>query len=176
VRGARLAAGLTQRELARRAGVAPSVISRIESGEVKRPDWSTTERIAAALGRSRAALSYTTGNMAAWLEDGFIEEIGEARVRELVGHATGEPGSLSREQKRALLEEALERFKAGTLLDHVVASGAVNDEAVDALHRIATSWPGLTERRQALAVGFVEDQLVLSELDRRGDEPQRGRA
>lgn len=51
VRSARLAAGLTQRALAERAGTAQSVIARIETG-VTSPSWDTLDRLVAATGHS----------------------------------------------------------------------------------------------------------------------------
>ncbi|MEX2672457.1 MAG: helix-turn-helix transcriptional regulator [Phycisphaeraceae bacterium] len=45
----RLAAGLTQKELAQRAGISAETLSRIESAK-HRPQAATLERIAAALG------------------------------------------------------------------------------------------------------------------------------
>jgi transcriptional regulator with XRE-family HTH domain len=47
---ARTQAGLSQRELARRAGTAQSVIARIERGQTS-PTWETLERLLAALHR-----------------------------------------------------------------------------------------------------------------------------
>src|SRR3954453_5974342 len=61
VRGARRAEGISQSELARRAGISASVISRIESGIVRGPDDRTTHRIATALGRSRTVLQFIAG-------------------------------------------------------------------------------------------------------------------
>ena|SRR5687767_14699677 len=46
---ARTATGLTQRELARRAGTAQSVVARVEGG-VTSPTWETLERLLAAAG------------------------------------------------------------------------------------------------------------------------------
>ena len=43
--------GLTQRELARRAGTAQSVVARIESGATD-PSWQTLQRLAQAAGGS----------------------------------------------------------------------------------------------------------------------------
>src|SRR4051794_33720883 len=57
IRKARLADGLSQNELARRAGVAPSIVSRIESGVIERPGVRTLEQLAQALGRSAWLLS-----------------------------------------------------------------------------------------------------------------------
>jgi len=49
LRDARLRAGLTQRELARRARTAQSVVARIELGEAS-PTWHTLTRLLAAAG------------------------------------------------------------------------------------------------------------------------------
>jgi len=42
--------GLKQVDLARLAGISESLLSRIESGHVKRPSFETVRRLAAALG------------------------------------------------------------------------------------------------------------------------------
>lgn len=49
LRVARSRAGLSQRELARRAGTAQSVVARIEGGETS-PTWTTLTRLVAAAG------------------------------------------------------------------------------------------------------------------------------
>jgi predicted transcriptional regulator len=49
VRTARLRAGLSQRELARRAATAQSVVARIEGGQTD-PGWSTLGRLLGAAG------------------------------------------------------------------------------------------------------------------------------
>lgn len=49
LRSAREAAGLTQRELARKARTAQSVVARIELGETS-PSWSTLARLLKAAG------------------------------------------------------------------------------------------------------------------------------
>ena len=51
LREARRRAGLTQRELAKRAGTAQSVVARIERG-LRDPSWQTLERLIAAAGFS----------------------------------------------------------------------------------------------------------------------------
>lgn len=45
----REAKGLKQVELARRAGISESLLSRIENGQVKRPSFETVRRLADAL-------------------------------------------------------------------------------------------------------------------------------
>ena len=49
LRQARTRAGLSQRDLARRAGTAQSVIARIERGQTS-PTWATLERLLEAAG------------------------------------------------------------------------------------------------------------------------------
>jgi len=49
LREARVAAGLSQRELARRASTAQSVVARIEAGETD-PSWKTLARLVRAAG------------------------------------------------------------------------------------------------------------------------------
>src|SRR5438105_14201892 len=52
VRGMRMAAGLTQAQLAKRIGTTQPTIARLEKGlDVRTPRWDTLQRIATALGR-----------------------------------------------------------------------------------------------------------------------------
>jgi transcriptional regulator with XRE-family HTH domain len=50
LREEREAAGMSQRALAREAGLSPQAVSRIERGETQTPRWETIRRLAAALG------------------------------------------------------------------------------------------------------------------------------
>lgn len=61
IRAARERAGLTQAELARRVGLAPNHIARLESGEKSNPRFETVARIAAELGLSLDELSIASG-------------------------------------------------------------------------------------------------------------------
>jgi len=54
LRQARTRAGLSQRQLAKRAGTAQSVVARIERGQTS-PRWETLERLLAATGSDLAA-------------------------------------------------------------------------------------------------------------------------
>lgn len=49
LKASREAAGLTQTELARKAGLTQSAISEIESGKRRRPSWETIHKIQTAL-------------------------------------------------------------------------------------------------------------------------------
>lgn len=164
VRGARKAEGISQRELARRAGVAASVISRIESGAVKQADYLTLEHVAVALGRSAEALTYVGGYMAAWLDHepllSLIDKFGE--LQDELG------GELTDRHKRMLLDGVVEVF-VENLADSDIAD--LSDAgASEPLRQVASRWPGLTDERRELVLAYVEDQLRLSEMDRRADE------
>ena len=50
LREEREAAGMSQRALARQAGLSPQAVSRIERGETQTPRWETIRRLATALG------------------------------------------------------------------------------------------------------------------------------
>lgn len=69
LRDARLRAGLTQRELARRAGTAQSVVARIESGATS-PAWDTLSRLVEAAGfELDASLRVRTADASHMLDD-----------------------------------------------------------------------------------------------------------
>lgn len=82
----RISLGLTQEELARRAGMSHSAVSRLENGERVRPRTSTLTGLAAALGVSF---------------DELMEHSGRASPRQereprTTGHYTGLEAALSR--------------------------------------------------------------------------------
>lgn len=69
IRDARVRAGLTQRELARRAQTAQSVVARIESGATS-PAWDTLSRLLEAAGfRLDAELRELTPEVSHMLDD-----------------------------------------------------------------------------------------------------------
>lgn len=85
LRAARRGAGLTQRELARRAGTAQSVVARIESGQTS-PAADTLARLLAAAGfEARIELTPLTVPETHMLDDvaRILRLAPEARLREL---------------------------------------------------------------------------------------------
>jgi transcriptional regulator with XRE-family HTH domain len=104
VRAARLEAGLTQEDLAVRAGVRLAVVGRLERGVVNDPHASTLTAIASALGVPVADL----------LEDQPELEL------ELAGKGEAP-------QDRGFLEQVADRVAAQALEHHVVTAGAVGE-------------------------------------------------
>jgi transcriptional regulator with XRE-family HTH domain len=184
---ARTAEGLGIRELARRSGLAPSQLSRIESGRVERPDSRTLIAVARALGRSWVALDYLADPLQGDEEGLLVNSIEEQTVLRDLGRFTDKDFDYLRE--RAGLDESeptiarfcefahalfvyvtladrLERF-AGSL-----GNVGVESEQIEGLIR---DWLGLGSDRRALVAGYLAEQAVLSELDRRGANPQKVR-
>jgi transcriptional regulator with XRE-family HTH domain len=60
LREVREAAGLSQRELARQAGLSHEAVSRLERGDTVIPRWSTMRRLAGALGMAPERLVEST--------------------------------------------------------------------------------------------------------------------
>ncbi len=154
VREARRRQRISQRELARRSGVAASQISRIEAGEIKNTSWLTTEAIAHALGRQSAFLAFLA-------ENALIEEVAWAFERRSEIDFEVAYDKLTDEQLERMRVVACDAFIEESLADHL---GGSED---DRLERVVSYWPGLTHERRDVVARFVEDQLTLSELDRR---------
>lgn len=168
VANARRQMGLSQRELARRAGVSSSVISRIESGAVKTPDYTTVSRIATALSRPATALEYLSGRMAALLEHGdlFDHEPLRGIADELAER------EWTTDDWRRLGDAVVDWFDRFTLADSFGTD--VGDEAHEAIEQLVSRWSGLTAERKEQVLRFVDDQLTLSELDRRRRDTASG--
>lgn len=107
--------GLTQEELARRAGVAARTISRLEQGGTTHPRPDEFERIATALGTTTDALMGIDGEPASVAEDGeppddqLDAEIEERMSRTEVMLAfmarVRDPKKMSRRAKLVILED-----------------------------------------------------------------------
>src|SRR5436190_232277 len=99
-REARLRSGLSMRGLARRSGLSPSQVSRIEAGEVERPVAETLVKLAKALDRDAQLLLVFAGH------------IKGARARQLLRQALEalpEPGRAEHAAALASLEAEGER-------------------------------------------------------------------
>ena len=85
VHSARVRAGLTQRELARRSGTAQSVVARIERGQAS-PTWSTFNRLLHGAGfalHAELELHPVTGSHMLGDVSRILALSPEARLREL---------------------------------------------------------------------------------------------
>lgn len=102
---------LTQAELARRAGLAPSYVNRIESGQVLRPSYETIEALAGVLQVTPDALTEAgTWNTAPLVE---IDPDADTTLRLVAALQTDDPhgllrtlGTLSAEDLEAVIDMA----------------------------------------------------------------------
>ncbi len=118
LRRARARAALSQRELARRAGTAQSVVARIELGQTS-PTWATLQRLVSAAGcELRVALG----------ERATVTDAAHARVTDPVTQA------YLRDVDRTLLRENLRK------------SASERVAALAALQRLAAEARGASKR------------------------------
>lgn len=103
-------------------------------------------------------------------EGAFINELlAEGRTKELLGDHP-DLVLLTNEGFQRLFDEALERFLNRSLVDAVTERELVNEEWRDEIVLIAQTWPALTESRREAVIAHFEDQVRLSELDRKDRE------
>ncbi len=154
VRDARRDEGISQRELSRRSGLAASQISRIEAGEIKSPSWETTAAIAQALGRQPAYLGFLAKNTS------FDEVSSVFHRHPKLDFEVWSSAPSTDEQYERLREVAYEDFVGSPLdWDYLGGDGRIE--------QIVSFWRGLTEERRELLLRLAQDQLTLSDLDRR---------
>jgi transcriptional regulator with XRE-family HTH domain len=171
IRGARQAEGISQSELARRAGVSASVISRIESGLVKGPGERTTRRVAAALGRSGTVLQHI---VAGSTHEASLE-LDIPVLREARAEYDAEMSSDKEDVDDGGIIWKWEPAVMDALVAHFVATMGIDDLPTDhmeqdsrwAVEQFARKWPELTERRKELVLEFLVDQVTLSRHDTR---------
>jgi transcriptional regulator with XRE-family HTH domain len=165
VRTARRQRGISLRELARRSEVSAGQLSRIEAGEVEKPEIVTLTRIADAFGRPVEPLLVLAGHLDS---DEFWRRI--ENFEESVGSFF-----LPRD-----LADVDDEFAASRWWEHGDAeliAGRIGGEAwkqrYEGLEEIAVAWTALTADRRRLVLAFVADQEVLSNLDRMPSPPGR---
>jgi transcriptional regulator with XRE-family HTH domain len=174
VRRAREAEGISQSELARRAGISASVISRVESGLVRTPDERTTQRVATALGRSGHVLGHIVSGTTEWAADELdIPVLREAKAELQAELASGkefvDDAAIEWKWEPAVMDALVEHFVDAKGIDEF-PTGDMESDTRWALEQFANRWPGLTDSRKELVLGFLEDQLTLSRLDK---QPKR---
>jgi len=170
VRAARTAEGLGLRELARRAGISESQVSRVENAKTLNPSDDTLLGLADALGRPRLALVCLSDSPEAGLLGDLARETLETmppwvRARHDVDVLE------SREDLQALRLFARDVFLTQSL-SSVLETASLEPAFGPELMELISGWSGLTSERQQSLLQFFRDQQRLSELDRRQD--QRG--
>jgi transcriptional regulator with XRE-family HTH domain len=172
VHGVRTAERMSIRELARRSGLSPAQLSRLEASEVGRPSVETIVAIAHALSRhpvplliaARAVkgedartqllelLRTAQDGQASWDANGFSERIADPAVApQTIATLAGE-----------LFTVAGGGQTIGEPYQQVHGSGTVSPE----LDSILAFWDDLTVERRGKILDFATDQRILSRLDR----------
>jgi transcriptional regulator with XRE-family HTH domain len=170
VRGAREADGISQSELARRAGVSASVISRIEAGIVRTPDDRTRDRVAVALGRSARVLYFLAEGYANSALDELDLDLPVLREAKAAYEREGEKAvpddaAVHEEWEVPIFEAVIEYFVENRITDEVAPD--VDPDTRWALEEFLHAWTGLTDTRKELLLRYMDDQLRLSLDDRR---------
>ena len=118
LRRARTRAALSQRELARRAGTAQSVVARIERGQTS-PTWATLQRLLRAAGCELRATVGERANVPDAAHDRVMDSVTQAYLRDV---------------DRTLLRENLRKSRSERV------------EALAALQRLAAEARGAVKR------------------------------
>lgn len=187
LREARNAEGVGVRELGRRSGLDPGQISRIESGRVEQPEYRTLRSLARALGRSSLALealarpdhdtgqalygSISEGELWALRQGSGRWEVAEWAA---LGEALSADGYWERPLPPEVLSLARDFFVHVTIVDHLeeISQSAFADD-LNEIEDLLSEWRGLSDDRRGLVLAYAAEQAALSELDRRGSNPQR---
>ncbi len=119
--------GVTQEELARRAGVSQSVLSRIVAGHVVSPQLQTLGKLARAVGREAQEFVLSRdeappNDVSASTGQHGVSPVCEAMIRVLLVH------------DQILMREGLRAILGGTGTIEVVSQAADADEALAAAH------------------------------------------
>jgi len=171
LRQAREETGLSVRELGRRSGISAGQISRIESGEVSKPEMQTLLALARGLGRPHEPLLVLSGHLidreAVRALDPLLVE-GYERADAVEGAAElvmdEDPAGI-----RSAADLVFRRGSPGAAATWLAGA----DPSDRGVAEIAAAWVGLTTERRNLVLAFVADQEVLSRLDRMPRPPGR---
>lgn len=174
LRRARKAAGVSLRELARRCGVSAGQLSRIESGDVGRPEMETVRVIADALGVPAVPLLVLAGHLGQEELEQYVKgREGTFDTEDIWLAMEGELTNDEQDRTLGPLDAAamiIDRWSRRALASEL---GFGDDSSRGQLEEITAAWPGLTEDRRRFVLAFVADQEVLSRLDRMPNPPGR---
>lgn len=173
LRRARKASDISIRELARRSGVSAGQISRIESGDVIKPELETVRALSRALGVPLVPLLV----LADHLGHDELKEFVDARDNtfdRLEAVSLTMQGEMGNEERIFGFRDAAAMIVEQWSKQALAREFGLEDDASDGqLEEIAAVWPGLTDDRKRLVLAFVADQEVLSRLDRMPNPPGR---
>lgn len=157
------------RELARRSGVDPSRISRIETSRTAKPDRPVLAQLARGLGRRPEGLYELAGHAVDIFSlSGTNDDLFDRFLKlsaEVAGEDPDAPSDVWMHRFARL------SFLLTDPLGELLASEDPDD--ADSVREIVGSWSSLTSSRRNLVRAFVADQVALSDLDRRGRHASR---
>ena len=167
------------RELGRRAGVSAAQVSRIESGEAKKPAVETLVAVARALDCNPVPLMIVAGHVGAeearerlrhfmaqdsefaaeWIAAGDSEELDAMRA--VVETTTSTESEIVAVAARVFLTAETEE----TLWHDAYLSLPTQGEGVEDLRELVAAWPTIDAARRVRVLDFARDQVALSRSD-----------
>jgi transcriptional regulator with XRE-family HTH domain len=186
IKRTRTAYGLGLRALARRSGVSPAQISRIESGEVAQPSVDTLVSIARGLDRNPAPLLIVSGHISTdearqillemfrphrgsaynpdtdselvdeWLHLGQKKEVEKARKLLVSSSAS------ARDLQELAAEVFLTAETAETLWHESFVETLAHKSEDDELLRLVALWQALPNERRVKVIEYVTEQAELA--------------
>lgn len=165
-------AGLSVRELARRAGVPPSQVTRVEKGEILRPSVGFLTSVATALAKPVEPLLYMAGH----ISDAEFDQLTagwRATLEEVETAFSVVDGFLADGRRDVAAQGAFFGPGAAEIAASLLSLGGGAEERE--LRDLLAMWQGLTATRRRALLSFAADQERLSVLDRRDAEPGRYR-
>lgn len=169
IRETREKEGIGVRDLARRAGLDPSRVSRIETGRTNEPDRSALDAIADALGRPCEPLYWLAS------EDLITEDNVEALDPELWRQLMAYFPELCEDDATNDRWVEGSRKAARLMFLHGGPSVEMDAEAPSSerelMQEIARALPALTQQRRDMLRAYVADLVALADLERRGRHP-----
>ncbi len=167
---ARTRQGLTVRELARRADVPASQISRVERGQILKPASDFLISLAVALGRPPEPLLFAAGHITSEefekLSEGWRAVLEDVELAYSVTRDFMSDGNHLVAAQGIFFGPGAAEIAGGLLS---LGEGREQQQIGDLLNM----WLGLSETRRKLLLAFASDQEQLSRQDRLGKNESR---
>lgn len=169
---ARQDARLSVRELARRAGVPPSQITRVEKQEILKPSSEFLIAVARAMGKPAEPLLYIAGHLS---DEEFDRLSGDWRqTLEAIESAHNVITGFMKDGRRDVAAQGA-FFGPGVAEIAVSLLSMGGERETRELRDLLSMWQALTPLRRRGLLAYAADQERLSALDRRDSEPSRYR-